>query len=243
MRQPKNADMVKATARERLYGQYGTTIGAAILFAAIQLIISNIVVVMVSPSNILTYIIYLLSLFLVDIFLGVFYSGMAYLYMNVIYAQPVSAKDFWHGFASHPDKALVLQIPFSVAYMLQSVPLSVWLNFYRESGNVMMRNILIAIAAVGLVMMIAFNLVFSQVFYLLQDFPDKSPEDIFRISADLMNGNKFRLFKLYLSFIPMIILGILTFFIPLLWVNAYMEASQAAFYQDLIAVSSQNSME
>jgi uncharacterized membrane protein len=58
-----------------------------------------------------------------------------------------------------------------------------------------------------------------------------------------MNGNKFRLFKLYLSFIPLILLGIITFFIPLLWVNAYMEASQAAFYQDLIAVSSQNSME
>lgn len=239
MRQPKNIAMIKATARERLYGRLGTTVGATLLFILIQMVISDIVISMVNPNNIITYVIYLLSAVLVEVLLGVFYSGMAYLYMNVIYAQPATAKDLFHGFVMHPDKALLLQIPFALASSLQVVPISILRNFGLGMKDNFIYPLMICLAIIGTVLYIGVNLVFSQVYYLLQDFPDKSAMEIFEISKKLMQGNKLRLVKLYLSFIPLLLLGILTLFLPLLWVKSYMESSLAAFYQDCIAVSAQ----
>ncbi len=241
MRQPKNTAMIKATARERLIGRYGTAIAATLVYASIQILISDIVVSVVNPDNIATFIVFLLSVFLVDVVLGVFYSGLAYMYMNIIYAQPVTVRDIFHGFLNHPDKAIIIQLPFAITSALQTIPISVFRNFFIHS-NSPYRFLLPGISMIGFIAAIMVNLVFALAFFLLQDFPDKSAKDILIISANLMSGNKMRLFKLYLSFIPVFLLGIVTLFIPLLWVNTYKEASLAAFYQDCVVVASQNRM-
>ncbi len=243
MRQPKSIAMLKATARDRLMGRYGTTIGATVLLFFIQLLISDIVVSVINPNSIITFMIYLFAVTLVDILIGVFYSGVAYLYMNVIYAQPVRVNDIFHGFSSHPDKAIIIQLPFALAGALQTIPISILRNFFMNAKGTVVFNLLIAIAVMGTVASIMINLVYSQGYYLLQDFPDRSAADILRSSANLMKGNKFRLIKLYLSFIPLIILGVLALFLPLFWVDAYLESSRAAFYQDCIATAAQNRQE
>lgn len=52
-------------------------------------------------------------------------------------------------------------------------------------------------------------------------------------SRQLMDGHKGRLFLLDLSFIGWYIVGILTAGIGLLWINPYVNATKAAFYNDL----------
>ena len=243
MRQPKTISMIKATARERLIGRYGTTIWATIILLFIQIIISDIVISMINPGTIITYAIYIFATILVDILFGVFYSGVAYLYMNVTYAQPVRVSDIFHGFASHPDKAIIIQIPFALASAVQSIPLVVIRTAGLLNPAQMNRTLYAAMiftACAGTVLSIIVNIVYSQGYYLLQDFPDRSAIDILKTSAGLMKGNKWRLVKMYLSFIPLILLGMITFFVPLFWVDSYIESSRAAFYQDCISVAAQN---
>lgn len=52
-------------------------------------------------------------------------------------------------------------------------------------------------------------------------------------SRDLMRGHKARLFWLDVSFIGWYLLGYLTLGIGLLWINPYISATKAAFYNDL----------
>lgn len=241
MRQSTTISMIKATARDRLIGRYGTTIGAAILLLLIQVLVSDAVIIMVSPDNIITYIVYLFTVLLVDVLFGVFYSGVAYLYMNVVYAQPARTSDIFHGFKMHPDKALMIQVPFALASFVQTVPISIMRNFLRGQEGSSIYMAMIGLTLVGTIMSIIVKLIYAQSFYLLQDFPDKSAGEILGISARIMKGNKWRLVKMYLSFIPIIILGALTLFLPLLWVDSYIEASRAAFYQDCIVSANRNS--
>ena len=240
MRQPKTIAMLKATARERMIGRYGTAIGANILIIIIEFIISDLVLSMVNPTNVITFAIYLFSVILTDVIFGVFTAGCAYMYMNVIYGQPARVSDVFHGFVSHPDKAILLQIPFSLAGALETIPLTIILNYYRGGQQMAQVNMLLFLAAIGTVISIALKLVYSQVYYILQDFPDRSAGNILRTSARLMKGNKMRLFLLYLSFIPLLLVGVIALFIPLFWVRAYMESSLAAFYQDCISVAAQS---
>jgi uncharacterized membrane protein len=71
--------------------------------------------------------------------------------------------------------------------------------------------------------------------YILVDYPDLSANKAIDLSRAMMKDRKFDLFYLYLSFIGWVLLGILTLGIGLLWVYPYIEAAQAAFYQDVKA--------
>lgn len=246
MKQTKNAKAIKAIARERLLGNYGTTIGAMILYRFIAFILINIVSAAIIPANLLTYFIYFGATILVSLFLGVFDSGLAYLFMNLVYSQSVSTADLFHGFKNHPDKAILLHVPIAIVNTLTMIPLQILsallVKDTRTTAIIAPRYIVFAIC-VSVVMTIInlyVRLMFSQSYYILQDFPEKRSTEILKASMKLMKGSKLRLLLLYISFIPITLLGSLACFIPLLWVGAYTSASDAAFYQDLIASTSNN---
>ena len=71
--------------------------------------------------------------------------------------------------------------------------------------------------------------------YILADDPAISQADARKLSMKMMEGNKGRLFCLYLSFIGWIFLSMLAFCIPLFWVIPYMQTATAAFYEDVRA--------
>ena len=102
---------------------------------------------------------------------------------------------------------------------------------------------LIFALAIGLIVNVYVSLVYSQAFFILHDFPDRSAKDILATSRHLMKGNKFRLFYLNVTFLPLYLLGCVTLFIPLLWVSVYRYATTCAFYQDLIANAAASSRE
>ena len=69
--------------------------------------------------------------------------------------------------------------------------------------------------------------------YLLKEHPELSANQCINLSCKMMEGRKFDLFWLQLSFIGWVILASLTLGIGLLWLVPYAEASFAAFYQDV----------
>ena len=71
--------------------------------------------------------------------------------------------------------------------------------------------------------------------YILRDNPDMKYDAAITESMRLMDGHKMKLFLLSLSFIGWGILCLLTFGLGFLLLVPYMQASIAAFYEDLIA--------
>lgn len=79
------------------------------------------------------------------------------------------------------------------------------------------------------------SLSYSMSFYILADNPDMAPNDARKESMVMMQGNKWRLFCLYFSFIGWLLLCGLTLGILTFWVTPYMESAKAEFYQSLLA--------
>ncbi len=69
--------------------------------------------------------------------------------------------------------------------------------------------------------------------YILAENPDMSPLEAIRQSKEMMQGNRFRLFTLQLSFIGWELLALLTCGIGSLFVNPYRDVAMANFYRDL----------
>lgn len=80
--------------------------------------------------------------------------------------------------------------------------------------------------------------------YILLDEPELTARQAITRSCEIMQGRRWKLFCLSLSFIGWGILSLLTFGIGFLWLAPYMNASIAAFYEDARAeYEAENSIE
>lgn len=69
--------------------------------------------------------------------------------------------------------------------------------------------------------------------YIMDENPEMSVMEAIRRSKEMMNGNRWRLFCLELSFIGWAILCLFTCGIGILWLNPYIYAAEAAFYLEI----------
>lgn len=80
---------------------------------------------------------------------------------------------------------------------------------------------------------------YSMAYYIMNDNPEISPLEAIRQSKEMMDGNKERLFMLWVSFIGWFLLGIFTFGIGFLYVMPYYNAAKANFYEDIKSINMQ----
>ncbi len=82
---------------------------------------------------------------------------------------------------------------------------------------------------------IVLSYMYRMVPYLLHDYPELTPREALKISRQMTSGYKWDLLILDLSFLPWILLSILTLGIGTLWLVPYMQTAIALYYEDLKA--------
>lgn len=230
---------MKASAREQLLGHYGTVIGAFLveyaLIGTVTVAVSLIVDIATVPGTIIYYAI----MFLVSVLTGLFTSGSAYLYLKLICGRPVSVGDLFYGFQLCPDKAIIIQAWITLITYIASLPQTIFsyiiIANINHPSKMMLFLLPYALSMIlsGIVSVIV-GLVYAQAFFLLHDFPQYTARELLQKSRRLMVHHKGRLFYLYVSFLPLMLLGLLSCGLALLWVMPYMAATEAEFFLDLI---------
>lgn len=74
---------------------------------------------------------------------------------------------------------------------------------------------------------------YAMTFYILADHPEMKANEAITASKNMMNGHKWDLFVLDLSFFWWILLGSVTCGLALIYVEPYMELSRASFYESI----------
>lgn len=236
MSELKTSSQLKAIAKERSLGRYGTLIGATLILITIRFIVGSITSAFTAgATGIVPLILSWLITIVVNTLLGVFISGEAYLYMNLIYSQTITVSDIFFGFKQQPQKAVTITGILEVILNILLLPSYLVLFFSRTQGGSGYTMTYLLVLFVTLLAIIYVKIAFSQVYFLLHDFPDWSVQQLVTTALHMMKGRKLKYFLLNLSFLPLYFLGIITLFIPLLWVNVYTYATMAAFYQDLMS--------
>lgn len=239
MQRFKSSAELKANAREHLLGHYGTVIGAYLLLTAIIGTASLAVGQIVNTATISGTIIYYAIMFLISLLTGLFSSGSAYLYLKIACGRPVSVGDLFYGFQLYPDKAITIQAWITLITYVTSLPqiiLELKIMPYIDRPDKVMHLMLpysLALIFSGVVS-IVISLFYAQTFFLLHDFPQYTAKELLQKSRRLMVHHKGRLFYLYVSFLPLLLLSLLSFGLALLWVIPYMAATEAEFFLNLI---------
>ena len=103
------------------------------------------------------------------------------------------------------------------------------IKFHCAVAECFVQNTRIEFAVEGIIKSYSYALTV----YISEDNPDLTPEECINKSIEMMNGNKWKLFLLDLSFIGWFFLSILTLGIALLWFRPYLETARIYFYEDL----------
>ncbi len=230
----KSSAELKGLSKDQLFGHYGAVTGAVFLVASVTLFVTYLPSMLITARNIPELIIYYMISFLVSLLTGILASGEAYLYLKLICGQPISAGDVFYGFKSYPDKAILLQFVLSSLTYICSAPALVFYYLYLTTYRTVYILLMSIAFVIGMAILVVISLMLSQVFYLLQDFPQYSAKELMKMSCQVMKGHKGRLFYLSISFLPLYLLGIFSFFIAYLWLVPYSNTVMTNFYMDLM---------
>lgn len=173
--------------------------------------------------------------FILTLFGTILAVGQCSFYLNIACEQPYQFSDLFTGFKIHPDKTIITQVLIQLFAALPLIPaVVVMILAVYTSNNIVLFAISCFLLIPGCGISWWISLKYSQVYYLLLDFPDYGALELLKMSRKLMKGNVGRLLYIQISFIPVTLAGLLSFGIGLLFVQPYQNMTYTLFYLDLI---------
>lgn len=247
MKQYKKNYELKNTAKDRLEGKYR----GAMLILLLSFIISwfaRLIIHSVASSTMNS--VYVMSnsaetaravgilfdvvLLAANILLGVMNAGIALYFLNIACGQQPFTRDLFYGFKNDSKKALVVSAAVTLCNTVCLGPGEYLAQNFLNTRDGKWVLPALAATAVGLCIYIPVSLGIAMSFFLMLDFPGKSGKETLQLCWRVMKGNRGRLFLLELSFLPLMLLCILSFGIGFLWLEPYMQMTYAHFFLDLM---------
>lgn len=237
---------LKLMARRALRGHYGTVVGAFFLAylmmglflvplyvaALFGMFFVNVNAVRMTVPMIAGMLgIYLLFLVVMSFVIG----GYRCICYRLCTGQPTRVEDMTYALHRHPMRFVGISLLLTVFGMVASLPVAAAGPLGRQfvTSSEMRTALTLICSVVSIILVILLELCYAFTFIILVEDPERSVRDCFRLSRELMNGNKIRLVKQGLSFLGMMLLTYLTFGLAFLWVTPYMICTNIYLYLDI----------
>ncbi len=239
---------LKNKAKDNLSGKFRSAILMCVLASVIPSIIQSLAAMifssyMPSADNIdnptamtYSYVFSMALSLLVSIIVGVFEIGLMLFFLNIACDQPYSLKDLYFGFGFQSDvkKALTISGVLTLLSAVSFYPYQYLIEYFVLTAKM---SYLIAGAVafvIGWCIYVPCMLQLAIVIFLFLDYPEKSAMELLKLSARLMRGHKKRYLLLQLSFLPLMLLCVLSFNIGFLWLMPYVYMTEVYFFLDLM---------
>lgn len=220
---------IKTISRVKMLGKYGTAIGAFLLMRSICFSLMNTCTYFANPDGL----IYAVIVFILSLIEGIFVYGEQKIYMQLSCGYETRSFEVFSGFKGSADRAilatflnnLILYGGVLLGVGAFSLPVKKTTGFCIAAGA---WCVVLAIICINLL------LNYSFVMLVMHDYPEMKVIEAFRESRKLMKGRKMAFFGLIISFLPLHLLGVLTFFVGEIFIHPYYKMSVTEFYFDIV---------
>lgn len=225
---------LKRIARGNLSGNYFLFINAFVTCNVITSLVEMPFSMMTDVSVFSTSnVIYYIAMALISIASVVLTAGQYRMHLSLCRTGKVNRADLFHPARYHADRYIfteVILFGLSLAAMLPMVG-GVLLVYTRQSVTDSIAAILLAI--VSLVLSMYLSMTYDLVYFVLNDQEDLRMAEALKYTRTLITGHRRRYLYLQLSFLPALLLVLLSFGIGIFWVQPYMAQTTALFYLDV----------
>lgn len=213
-------------ARASLQGQWALAVGVTLLYQVVM-----------SGAQVVPY----LGILIILVIYGPLLLGFNQFFLNMARGEATDVGKLFDGFKTF-GKALGAYLLVCLFMCLWTLPIflagigaaiAVPLLQHNAALGFLLVPVLMALAALGIFLVVRASLAYSQVFFILADRPEIGAYDSIRLSTQIMIGFKWKKFCLGWRFIGWALLGLLTCCLGWLWLYPYMMTSNAHFYEDV----------
>ncbi len=228
---------LKCRARESMKGNYSVPILATVGIAMFAFLFTCITTALFGANGTFSMVLNQLSSLIFSLILSVFTAGIWYIYLNIGRKKPYSMNDIFYMFHQNPDRVIVVCFVLTLINMVCSTPVYMTQGLVTriDTPEKLLQVFPVVMGSIFLSMVLTLfvTLPFAFSYMLLIDNPEMSAGEALKGSVLLLKGNKMRLCRLYISFLGMGILVVLSGFAAYIWVQAYMQATMVQFYMEL----------
>lgn len=153
-------------------------------------------------------------------------AGTYRLYLNLAQGQSLQFRDLFFAFENHPEPIAAFSL----------ISLIVEYGFLYLAVTLVLPNPSAAFAVLSVIVgsfLLWFHLTYSAVLFLHASHPWSSIRELMRESRTLMRGHRLHFLLLELSFLGVLLLGLLSLGIGFLFVLPYRAMTHTLFYLDL----------
>ncbi|HKM33408.1 MAG TPA: DUF975 family protein [Lachnospiraceae bacterium] len=224
---------LKDKAKYKLTGHYGLLIGISLLVGLISFFVSIILLLVVPSTTFVGTVISECISFIISVFIGVFFVGTYLIYLKLASGNTATLTDLFYGFSHNIQRSLAISLVLNAVSIIPTLAYIIPYQFFLQTRQDIYLYLMFPCLAIALVVFVPLYLGLSQCYYLMLDFPSKSASDILTLSFNVMKGHKARLFYIEISFIPLVLLGIISG-LGMLWITPYMRMTMTNFFFDIM---------
>jgi len=230
----QTSSQLKEKARNQMEGKYGITIAMLLIVQLINVMAGLLIGSFFPATSIFTYIIQAILTFLLSALVNICTIGITLFHLNIACGGPFKLEDLWFGFQQNFGKSFVLSLVITAITFVYQEVCGIPLTLYSTTFDMAYLWIGLAVVIIAAVVFMYLSILYSQAFYLMLDYPTYSAKEILKMCPRIMKGHKRRLLYIQLSFLPLVLLGLLTCGIGTFWVTAYQNMTLTNFYLDLM---------
>ena len=250
---------LKNSARARLKPVIGKFVGATALYYGLMAAANRLSSIssVFRESFALWMVLLFLFTVLTDMLIRMVSIGFHYMMLKLYCGRPIQITDLFYPFTNQTKTCLGVSFLMSLISQILITPAYIFfMRYSMEAEKITISALSSALDAsavtitpemmtllslalfcftAALILTVMLQLTYSQVYYLILDFPACRIKQLFRDSRLLMRGHKGRFFYIQVSMLPLILIGgLLTCGIGTLWITPFVHAVTTEFYLDLI---------
>lgn len=229
---------LKTLARKSLDGYYSLLAGALVLISFLSGIGGAMSVMLFQGNSMFNLVMSQIFSLIISVIMSVFSAGVYYMFLNVSRGKKTSLQDVVYLFYHHPDRIIVVSLIVTVVQYFLTLP-SIIMN-YRMDVNANLLEVAQQSALVSLVMFAGIivaqfvTMPITLSYYLLIDDVEMEAGQALKTSMKRMKGNYGRYIYMQLSFLGLMILGVLTLYVGFVWIMPYMQMTEIEFYREIM---------
>lgn len=227
----------KAYAKIALRGNFGIMILGMFLTKMATMLANSLTEYFFSGTGVFTLVLSEIFSFVVSLILSILTAGYCYMTLKIAREENTSIRDILYFFKTKSsDRVIIAGFVMTLLQFIASVPMLVF-NFTSKIGETQAELLqwqtrFLMLMLLMLILQMILTVPFVLAYYLLADHEEMSGMQAIKESVRMMKHHIGEYFLMQFSFIPMILLSALAFYLPLVWIMPYMSVVEAEFYRE-----------
>ena len=224
---------IRGYARERLIGNMLIPCLVTFFFFSVKNVFGMLMQLGVLGQSAFAFVFYIALFLTINSIFGLIQYGISRYFLSFITTKKASPANIFAGFQKSTETIIGASLILSIISLVFQLPSLIYLFFF-SADTIHSLLMSLGLFLIGTLLAYLIEAYLAPIYFVICDYPEMHLPMIFFMTLSLMGTkNYIKYILLQISFIPLYILGFVSFGIGLLWVVPYTYTSYAYFYETL----------